>query len=193
MFWALLALFRKRELPVLFLSLSPPKNERLPYLMWSRVYWLYSWFILGIAKALFSFSHVFQKKISIICHLCSTRKAFLLGKSLQRQVVHAVINSTSIKLSWRVQWCGLWLFGMDPDPQIRTNDFRIRIMLVSSVAFKMQVFKDKKSLRIHKTVEIEGFPTIFLLDNGRIRTQILMRIHTNNDGSGPGGPKFYGS
>jgi hypothetical protein len=74
-------------------------------------------------------------------------------------------------------------FGTDPDPRIRTTDFRIRILLFSSMAFKMptknrfvylsffllirvlfegtftSVFKDKKSC--HKTVEIKVFLTFF--------------------------------
>ncbi len=113
--------------------------------MWSRViiYWPYSWFILGIAKALFYFPHVFQKKISIICHLCSTRKAFLLGKNLQRQVLHALINSyprsNFPEASCDVDPC---YFGTDPDPdpQIRTTEFRIRIF--SSVGSFQDAYKN---------------------------------------------------
>ncbi len=104
-----------------------------------------------------------------------------------------------------------WHFGTEPDPRIRTTDLwiRIRILLFSSVAFKMptkklvfflgfllmtfwrnctctSVFKDIKSWRSHKTVGIKVFLT-FLLDDGRIR------IRTNNDVSGPRKPIPSGS
>jgi hypothetical protein len=76
----------------------------------------------------------------------------------------------------------LWHFGTDPDPRVRTTDLRIRILLFSSVSFKMLIkvfffllfegtftsfFKDKKSQRNHKTVEIKIF--LFLLDDGTIQ------------------------
>ncbi len=77
-----------------------------------------------------------------------------------------------------------WHFGTDPDPRIRTSDKRIliRILLFSSVTFKMAIeknfliffclllffkatftsfFKDKKSYRSYKTAGIKVFLTIF--------------------------------
>ncbi len=50
------------------------------------------------------------------------------------------------------------------------------------------VFKDSKSLRSHKTVEIKVF-LIYLLVDGRIRISNV-QIVTDHD---PGGPQTYGS
>jgi hypothetical protein len=33
-----------------------------------------------------------------------------------------------------------WKFGVDPDPRINASDERIRIMLFSSLTFKMAIF-----------------------------------------------------
>jgi hypothetical protein len=73
-------------------------------------------------------------------------------------------------------------FGTDPDQRIRTTDLRIRILLFSSVTFKMttQIFFSlslfggvnlhHSSKISHKTIEIKVFLTNSL-DDGRIRIQ----------------------
>jgi hypothetical protein len=82
-----------------------------------------------------------------------------------------------------------WHFATDLDLRIRSADVRIRIRILffSSGSFKMSTkncfslhfhyfFKDKKSYRSHKTVEIKVF-LLFLLDDGRIRIQEFQK-HT---------------
>jgi hypothetical protein len=49
-------------------------------------------------------------------------------------------GTSTIEQNYVEQCCGLvepWHSGPDPDPRIRTTDLRIRILLFSSVAFKM--------------------------------------------------------
>jgi hypothetical protein len=104
-----------------------------------------------------------------------------------------------------------WHFGTDLDPRIRIIDLRIRIriririLLFSPVADKMlttfskffclllfngtftSVLMDIKSKRSHKVVEIKVFLTSFCL---------LIEVSgsvQNNDWSGSGRPKKYGS
>jgi hypothetical protein len=87
-----------------------------------------------------------------------------------------------------------WHFGPDPDPRIRTTDFRIRTpdpsdkvptrnKFSKSFVFACygtfegtftSVFIDKSQKRSHRKVEIRFFPT-FLLINGRIRIRIRIR------------------
>jgi len=102
---------------------------------------------------------------------------------------------------------------MDPDPLIRTTDFRVRILLFSLVADKLptknklllqsffflllfeviftSVFKDEKSKRSHKIVETKFFLLVLFVD-GRIRNriQVLIRIRTNIEESGSRKPKI---
>jgi hypothetical protein len=63
--------------------------------------------------------------------------------------------------------------------------FFLLITLEGTIA---SFFKDKKSLRSHKTEERKFFLTI-LLDEERIRILPL----TNESGPDPGGPQTYGS
>ncbi len=77
-----------------------------------------------------------------------------------------------------------WHFGTDPDPQIRTTDLRMRILLFLSVTFKFFYFllfeytlHQSSRQNVIKQYKSRFF-LLFLLDDGRIR------IRTNIDGSG---------
>ncbi len=103
------------------------------------------------------------------------------------------------------QCSGPWHFGVDPDPDQRIHAFDkwIRILLFSSLTFKMPTknyfskkefllitfwegtftsfFKDEKSKRSHKTVGIKVFLTIFACWSGSGSIPL-----TNGSGFGSG-------
>ncbi len=94
----------------------------------------------------------------------------------------AVLNNVHKKIPlWKSIVPDLWHFDTDPDPRIRTLDYGSRFFrqwhsnLLKNLVFFAKIFcllptvgstftsvlKDKKSLRSHKTVEIEVFLNFF--------------------------------
>ncbi len=78
----------------------------------------------------------------------------------------------------------LWI--MDPDPyifNIDLQDANKKLILLKKFSCILLIegtftsfFKDKKSTRSHKTVEIKGFLTVYLLNDRKIR----IRIYTSD-------------
>ncbi len=127
---------------LLFLSLSPPKNKRLTVSNVIQGNGILTIFLVyfGDSKSFILFpSRVSEKDLHNLSPLLNKESLSLRQESLASSCacINTFIPSSNFsEASCDVDPCH---FGTDPhpDPQIRTSDFRIRILLFSSLAFKM--------------------------------------------------------